>query len=102
LGWCLFHTWREMAIRAWRSHLEELLSPLLQHDHAWAARFRRLARDDARLAEPLAGVHCVAFVILMRKRAQTFHCVMTSTCRTRSRATAVIPRATIQPRSHVG
>jgi hypothetical protein len=36
--------------------------------HAWAARFRRLARHYAQLAEPLAGWHCVACAILMLKR----------------------------------
>ena len=32
---------------------------------AWAARFRRLARDDERLAETLAAYHWLALVILM-------------------------------------
>jgi transposase len=35
---------------------------------AWAARWRRLAHDDERLAETRAGLHCVAFTLLMRKR----------------------------------
>lgn len=34
---------------------------------AWAGRFRRLARDYAQLAETLAGLHCVAFAIVMLK-----------------------------------
>src|SRR4051794_7408314 len=41
---------------------------VVEHSNAWAARFRRLARDDERLAETLAGLHCVAFAILMLKR----------------------------------
>jgi transposase len=41
---------------------------VVERSHAWAARLRRLARDDAQLAEPLAGLHCVAFAILMLKR----------------------------------
>ena len=41
---------------------------VVKRRHAWAARLRRLARDDEPLAEPLAGLHCVAFAILMRKR----------------------------------
>jgi transposase len=41
---------------------------VVERSNAWAARFRRLARDDARLAETLAGWHFVAFAILMRKR----------------------------------
>ena len=32
---------------------------------AWAARFRRLARDHERLDSPLAGIHWLAFVYLM-------------------------------------
>jgi transposase len=41
---------------------------VVERRHAWAARLRRLARDDAQVAEPLAGLHCVAFAILMLKR----------------------------------
>ncbi|HEV2705201.1 MAG TPA: IS5/IS1182 family transposase, partial [Pyrinomonadaceae bacterium] len=33
-----------------------------------AARFRRLARDYERLPETLAGLHFLAFAILMLKR----------------------------------
>jgi transposase len=40
----------------------------VDRSNAWAARFRRLARDDERLAETLAGWHCVAFALLMRRR----------------------------------
>jgi transposase len=40
----------------------------VERSHAWAARFRRLARDDEQLAETFAGLHVVAFAILMRKR----------------------------------
>jgi transposase len=36
---------------------------------AWAARFRRLARDYERLSETLAGLHYVAFVFLMLHKA---------------------------------
>ena len=39
-----------------------------ERSNAWAARFRRLARDDEQLAETLAGLHFVAFAILMLKR----------------------------------
>ena len=41
---------------------------VVERSTAWAARFRRLARDDERLAETRAGLHCVAFAILMRNR----------------------------------
>ena len=41
---------------------------VVERSYAWAARFRRLARDYERLAETLAGLHFVAFAILMLKR----------------------------------
>jgi transposase len=41
---------------------------VVERSNAWAARFRRLARDYERLAETLAGLHFVAFAILMLKR----------------------------------
>jgi transposase len=41
---------------------------VVERSNAWAARLRRLARDDERLAETLAGLHFVAFAILMLKR----------------------------------
>ena len=34
----------------------------------WAARFRRLARDDERLPATLTGFHVLASVILLLKR----------------------------------
>ena len=40
---------------------------VVERSNAWAARFRRLARDYERLAETLAGLHFVAFAILMLK-----------------------------------
>jgi transposase len=39
-----------------------------ERSFAWAARFRRLARDYERLAETLAGLHFLAFVCLMLQR----------------------------------
>jgi transposase len=41
---------------------------VVDRSNAWAARFRRLTRDDKQLAETLAGLHVVAFTILMLKR----------------------------------
>jgi transposase len=41
---------------------------VVERSHAWAVRFRRLARDDEQWAEPLAGLPVVAFAILMRQR----------------------------------
>jgi len=41
---------------------------VVERSFAWMARFRRLARDYERLAETLAGLHFVAFAILMASR----------------------------------
>lgn len=38
---------------------------VVERSFAWAARFRRLARDDERLPETVAGLHFVAFACLM-------------------------------------
>jgi transposase len=45
---------------------------VVERRNALAARFRRLARDDAQLAEPLAGLHFVTFAILMLKRVMAW------------------------------
>ena len=41
---------------------------VVERSFAWAARFRRLARDYERLPETLAGLHYLAFAVLMLKR----------------------------------
>jgi transposase len=41
---------------------------VVEHDFAWAARFRRLARDDERLATTLAALHYLACACLMLPR----------------------------------
>jgi transposase len=41
---------------------------VVERDFAWTSRFRRLARDYERLPQTLAGLHLVAFVILMLQR----------------------------------
>jgi len=41
---------------------------VVERSFAWAARFRRLARDYERLPQTLAGFHLLAFAILMLKR----------------------------------
>lgn len=41
---------------------------VVERSFAWAARFRRLARDYERLPEVLAGLHFVAFAMLMAHR----------------------------------
>lgn len=40
---------------------------VVERSFGWAARFRRLARDYERLPETLAGLHFLAFAILMLK-----------------------------------
>ena len=42
---------------------------VVERSFAWAARFRRLARDYERLAETVAGLHFVAFACLFLHRA---------------------------------
>ena len=44
---------------------------VVERSFAWMARCRRLARDYERLPETLAGLHVVAFAILMLHRAAT-------------------------------
>jgi transposase len=41
---------------------------VVERSFAWTARFRRLARDYERLPETLAGLHFLAFAILMPRR----------------------------------
>jgi transposase len=41
---------------------------VVERSFAWAARFRRLARDYERLPETLAGLHFLAFAVLMLHR----------------------------------
>jgi transposase len=38
---------------------------VVERDFGWMSRFRRLARDQERLAEVLKGFHLIAFIILM-------------------------------------
>jgi transposase len=44
---------------------------VVERSFAWAARFRRLARDYERLPETLAGLHFLAFAIVLLKRFVT-------------------------------
>jgi transposase len=41
---------------------------VVERSFAWMARFPRLARDDERLPETLAGLHLLAFAVLMLHR----------------------------------
>ena len=45
---------------------------VVERSFAWTGRFRRLARDYERLAETLAGLHFVAFAILLAHRFIAF------------------------------
>lgn len=40
---------------------------VVEHSFVWLSRFRRLARDYERLSEMLAGLHFLAFAMLMLK-----------------------------------
>jgi transposase len=44
---------------------------VVQRSFAWAARFRRLARDDERLPDTVKGLHFLAFACLMLQRLLT-------------------------------
>jgi transposase len=44
---------------------------VVERSFAWAARFRRLAKDYERLPEVVAGLHFLAFLILMLRRLLT-------------------------------
>jgi transposase len=41
---------------------------VVERSFAWAARFRRLARDYERLPETVAGLHFLAFACLLLHR----------------------------------
>ena len=41
---------------------------VIERDFGWLSRFRRLARDQERLAEVLEGFHLIAFIMLMWKQ----------------------------------
>lgn len=53
---------------------------VVERSFAWAARFRHLARDYERLPTTLAGLHFLAFAILL------FHRDYPPKCLTRSRS----------------
>jgi transposase len=71
----------EQAAAGWGIHLEVVKLPaakrgfvllprrwVVERSFAWLSRFRRLARDYERLPETLAGLHLVAFSVLMVAR----------------------------------
>jgi transposase len=45
---------------------------VVERSFAWTTRFRRLARDYERLPETLAGLHFLAFAVLLAQRFVTF------------------------------
>ena len=51
---------------------------VVERSFAWAARFRRLARDYERLASTLAGYHWLAFATLMLHSALCQKCMILS------------------------
>lgn len=44
---------------------------VVKRSFAWSTRFRRLAKDDERLPETVAGPHFVAFACMMVHRLVT-------------------------------
>jgi transposase len=44
---------------------------VVERSFAWAARFRRLAKDYERLPDVVAGLHFLAFITLMLPRLVT-------------------------------
>lgn len=42
---------------------------VVERDFGWMSRFRRLARDQERLADVLKGFHLIAFIMIMWKQA---------------------------------
>jgi transposase len=54
---------------------------VVERSNAWMARFRRLARDYERLPETLAGLHFLAFAILMLARFVTLLARLPPLCR---------------------
>lgn len=58
-----------------------VLSPrrwVVERSFGWMSRFRRLARDQERLADVLKGFHLVAFTMIMWHQAQPFLPAVTS------------------------
>jgi transposase len=52
---------------------------VVERSFGWAARFRRLARDYERLPETLAGLHFLAFaIVLLRRVVETMLIVQSS------------------------
>jgi transposase len=47
---------------------------VVERSFGWAARFRRLARDDERLTATLEGRHDLAFGLLMLRKAEPLFC----------------------------
>lgn len=45
---------------------------VIERSFAWMARFRRLARDYERLPETVAGLHFLAFALIMLNRFISF------------------------------
>jgi transposase len=60
--------WRLMPhdLPPWYVVYQQMRRWVAERSCAWAARFRRLARDYERLAKTLAALHYLAFAILIR------------------------------------
>ena len=69
IGAVLGHASRAAAARAYCTGLLLPRRWVIERSFAWAARYRRLARDHERLPQTVAGLHFVAFVTLMLAKA---------------------------------
>jgi transposase len=49
---------------------------VVERDFGWMSRFRRLARDQERLADVLKGFHLIAFTMIMWKQVLPVLCVL--------------------------
>lgn len=60
-------SWRMMPheFPPWPAVYQQMRRRVVERSFAWAARFRRLARDYERLAQTLAGFHYLVFACLM-------------------------------------
>jgi transposase len=61
---------------------------VIERSFAWAARFRRLARDYERLPQTVSGLHFVAFVTLMLGKAVAAFDLVRNITPSRSRASS--------------
>jgi transposase len=72
---------------------------VVERSFAWATKFRRLVRDYERLAQTLAGMHFVAFAILMLIKVAP---LFVSSLYVESTGVSWVPRGTWEGERHAG